>query len=338
MPYARKAYRKRPYKRTGSAPAKRARPAVPVPRKKKTARTYTRTNSLALNKLTRQVRTLREQTYGNFQQNVRGTQDPLQIYKGFPLIVNMNDYTSNRSNNSVVPPIVSVGGRVFQVQAPVPPATDTTVQPVTHWIRSDFSDSLYLSGQNRAIVGDTGQYFALGNTTTLQFTVSSNASARPPRIRIDLFTFKPKGLIPNTWSDPTQGRNRTFPWCASQLTDMAALQNCYNSAYLKLLKTKTIVCNNDTALVSGGGVMVKEYRHTVSVKPHRLIKQTRPDPDIPGTTDPEIALGKYGPFNTSPLDACCLLISTDNEDNDVHIHVRMMSKVSWRDQVGSSGP
>ena len=139
-------------KRVRFKPRTYRKKAVAVPKPKKTMRKYTRSNAMAINKLSRQVRSLQQAKYGSVQRNFQ-LSNLMTPFAARPIITDIMDFTCRRP--------ATAGANFAQYDAQPTPV----LQTVGNWTPST---NLYHADQNLDIP-DTGKYLALSCHVTMRF-------------------------------------------------------------------------------------------------------------------------------------------------------------------------
>lgn len=321
-----------PRKRTRySAPSSKR--AVPVPRKKATS--YVRKNSLAINRIARVQRTLRNMSYGtlqtSFQQATRnsgGGGNLLQFWfdSQHPYLFDMGDFT--RTTSSGTNP--RVGCRIFGISDVVDSVSGTTTPTVTsqgHWQNAQ-ADNSYYTGPQLDII-DTGKHLPVYGDYTFKFL--GHAIKRPTRITLTTMVLKTRNFV-NTHGNMT---NRLLPTGLTQMRDMAdPTKNQISKEFFKVYSNKVITLKpqGNTTWTLDGMAICK-----MSVRPKKLRTQDFTGPVDPMDPTPEMADGNYGHLNVPLGQPYWLLISTDEDPgNSSSVNMFISRKVAWRDHIGAA--
>lgn len=313
----RSSYRKRSYHKK----------AVAVPKVKRTARKYTRSNALAINRLSKKVQWLSEARYGAVQRNFQTT-NAMTPLAAQPILTDIMDFTCRRATTA--------GANFGQFNS-----TGTAINNVGNWTPST---NLFHAAQNLDLP-DTGKYLALSCHVTLRF--QAVPSITDCRVRVDLFSVKASAIPTTITGQPIFA----MPSGLLQLINLAnpELNKLGGNPYLKVWATKWLYLSSSRNMVPGTGagqaagpaVTGNSGYLSFNIKPKKgkLRTQEITAPWSPG--DP-VALtdGNYGPFNIPQADPLFLLISSS--DTSVTgtpanaVTVQMSRTVRWRDPIGQS--
>lgn len=279
MAYARKYKSRKSGARRPSRYAKRR--AVAVPKKKKTPRSYTRSNAKQINTNARAIERLRMSQYGSVQRNFVQFSDVITVRDTRPILWNIMDFTKEESPTEL-------GGLIYQQDAAA------AVQAVGHWKTPPvLAGNPYHSGYNSDSVG-TGKYLAMKATTVINVYGRPNLS--DCRIRIQVFSMKAGNLIPNLTTQPQD--NMVLPAALGALQYMATpVQGNYlPSNRFKTYVDKWIYINSSktNASVKGTTRNSAYCSFTIAPKGGKLVLQQFTSPNVQGNP---AADQDFGPLN-----------------------------------------
>jgi len=311
--------------RRGRRPVRRK---VPVPKKRRTTRTYTRRNSTAINSLARDVRYLKQARYGSVQRNFQ-TSNLMIPLAGQPIITDLMDFSCVRST-------ADQGARFGQYSTTTPPI----LQNVGQWSPST---NLFHRDQNLDLP-DTGKYLALNCHITMRF--QGTPSAIDTRIRVDLCSVK---KVPQT-------RIGTdifaLPSALNQLTNLAnpELNKLGGNPYIKVWSTKWLYLSSSRNMGAGsagpqapGPAVTGNSGYlsfTIKPKNGRMRTQMVTVPATPQDTNTVID-GDWGPYNIGDQTAPLFLIISSSDPSVLgpapnSVTVQCSRTVTWRDPIGQS--
>ena len=332
MPYATKRNYRRRY---GRRPA-RTRKSAAIPRKKKTTRTYVRSNALANARQDRAISRLYKLRYGPVQRSLQLSDTTFTINASQPICFDCADFTSQRTRNGV-----TVNGCiVWQVST-----LGTAIGQAGHFSTAPLANNALWRFSNDDIV-DGGRYKPLYATYIVE--VSGRKNLDSTHIQMDLFAQK-AGF--NKYSYPTSGMSayqRFMPDALVNLTSMC-FENEFNPSLFKRYKRQRMLINSATFGETDGtgeytgstGVTsnIKYFKFTV--KPKKARQQLEPSPDIPGKLEAEAGqtlYGAYGSINVDPRTPLwCMFSTTDRTalDGD-SVNIKIRRHVVWRDINGGT--
>ena len=327
MAYGKRSYRKRSGSGMRHSSSYRKK-AVSVPKVKRTTKRYTRSNSLAINRLSRKVNWLSQARYGSVQRNFQLSNQMIPL-AGQPIITDIMDFSCARTHSD--------GARFGQFSSTTPPV----LQNVGQWTPST---NLFHVDQN-VDIPDTGKYLALHCHVTMKFT--GVPSAIDTRIRVDLVSVK---KVPQT-----QLGHPIFalPQALSQLTNLASpeLNKLGGNPYLKVWATKWLYLSSSLnrgagaagAQNPGPAVTGNSGYLTFDIRPKggRLRTQQITNPVTSLSTVAPTADGNWGPYNIGDQKAPLFLIISSSDPSVVGpapnvVNVQMSRTVSFRDPIGKS--
>jgi len=329
MAYVKRSYRRSTRGRARGRTSHYRKKAVAVPKAKRTVRKYTRSNSMAINRLARKVSWLTEARYGSIQRNfhVSNLMTPLAAQ---PILTDIMDFTCRRAN--------SAGANFAQYNA-----AGTAVQTVGNWTPST---NIFHAGQNQDLV-DTGKYLALSCHVTMRF--QATPSAIDTRIRVDLFSVKAKAIQQVMSGQPLF----SFPTALRQLNDLANPEKnkLGGNPYIKVYATKWLYLSSSRngpaapgtgAQLPGPAVTGNSGYLSFNICPKKGKLRTQDD-TVPATPSDPIAPivdGNYGPFNVPQDEPLFLLISSSDPSAILPpaniVSVQLSRTVRWRDPIGQS--
>lgn len=322
MPYRR--YARRSTKRSMGG---RRKPRVAAPPPKKTVKTYVRKNAYKIADLKRDVRFLKMARYGAVQINFQKTDRTLIPTKSRPVLFDMMDFTCRRA--AAPPAPASSGAILYQYNA----LGTAPIAASTWHINSTLATNPYWLGQNRDIP-DTGKYLPL--SAHYVFRVEGNPSLDNTRVRLQVFSVKPRTYVPNS----VASNNLVLPTALNNLENMASpTENrlsrvhfkCYADKWLFLNSSKT---NDDT---KGTSANIKYKSITVNPKKKKVRTQAVTNPETPMDPDAEFPDGNFGPLNVPITTPLWCLISTDDESAVLDsVEVGISRRVAWRDPIGGA--
>lgn len=329
MPYG--TSMRRGYSRSTRAPARCYRKkVVAVPAKKRTTRTYTRSNAIAVNRLARDVRYLKVSQYGPLQKNLQVLRTGMRPTETQPCFFVANNITCNNPDTN------DVGCLVYQLNAA---GTGTTVP--TSFVRND---NTYFNQMNRDILE---QGIALVREIKMTFRIQcipeDGRQISNKRVRIDMLKQKSKSLVtPISLTDVQQ-----LPATSAQLK----LQNLANPAanrwcedYFDLIQTRFVYLNpsKTNATDKGTGASIKYVSMTVPAKYlRRPISQQTTAPAWAGD-DTLIAPddANWGISQMPINQRIWVCVSSDDPNSfpatDPELDVTCQRFVSWRDTSSGS--
>jgi len=336
MPYARKAYSRRPYKRRTSV--KRGRP--PVPKKRKTASSYIRNNSLAVRANSRKISRLISTQFGPVQRNLQQNDNTLIINATQPLVFDAADFCSRRTapGGQAVP-----GCQIWQVNN-----LGLQITSAGSFL-ADETNALW--GPSNTDIPDGGRYKPLYAEYQIEVTGRDNLDST--HIQMNLFT-QHHGF--QTWQLAAAGTSvnqRTMPYALTNMKNMCTT-NLLNPSLFKSYKVKRMLINSQTSLQSTtttvppgtatSGVTattsnVKYFRFRVAPKKTRRQVYTTPDtPGIPDDPQEQTQFGPYGLYQVDPRTPFwCMLSTTDRTSLDGDsVQIKIRRHVCWRDQNGGT--
>ena len=330
MPYARFARRRSTRRSTRMRPAHYRKKAVAVPKAKRTVRKYTRSNAMAINRLSRQVKYLQQAKYGSIQRNFQ-TSNLMIPFAERPILTDIMDFSCRRATTA--------GANFAQYNTASPPVLTT----VGNWTPST---NLYHADQNLDIP-DTGKYLALSCHVTMRF--QAVPSITDCRVRVDLFSIKSKAITSVPIGQPVFA----MPNGILQLTNLAnpELNKLGGNPYIRVWSTKWLYLSSsqNRAPAPGGAqnpgpaVTGNSGYLSFTIRPNhgkgKLRNQLITAPATPQDTVASLD-GNWGPFQVPQDEPLFLLISC----SDVNatgppansVSVQCSRTVRWRDPIGKS--
>ena len=354
MPYGK--YGKARTARGGSRVSyKRKAPRRRVPVPKKPRPSYVRKNALAINRLSRMQRQLRNMTYGSVQvgQDIAEVQD-LIVSSHTPLLMDLGDFSRKQQGISGQPN--KLGARIFTIDSSIGNLGLPVVMNITSWVKG-LQNPFWTGVQSDQV--DGGKYKPLSGAYRFRIRCSGNLSST--RVTFHTFTMRPDAQHPAT-SNTT---SRSMPQALIHMCNMAepTANQFLGNKFLKLYSSKCVHFTPhkyqdhfSIGAASGSaqhqGPTVEKFMY-INVKPTKVRKQeyTTPiDPLDPTTAIPD---GNFGHINTPEGVPFWLLIScdqptrTDNHDNsnaNLHadlgegqqVRISCSRTVKWRDHVGAA--
>ena len=302
--------------------------AVAVPKRKKTMRKYTRSNAMAINKLSRQVRYLQQSKYGSIQRNFQ-LSNLMIPFASRPILTDIMDFSCRRANTA--------GANFAQYDTQTP----AVLQTVGNWTPST---NLFHADQN-IDVPDTGKYLAMSCHVTMRF--QAVPSITDCRVRVDLFSIKSRAITSVQVGQPIFA----MPAALQQLTNLAnpELNKLGGNPYIKVWSTKWLYLSSSQnrqqlpagAQAAGPAVTGNSGYLSFTIKPKRgkLRNQLVTAPSQP--QDPEsFQDGNWGPFQV-PQDEPLFLLISCSDQNAIGppantVSVQCSRTVRWRDPIGKS--
>lgn len=180
---------------------------VPVPKKRRTTRTYTRNNSYAINTLARDVRYLKRARYGSVQKNLQVLPPgrPLTPTSRQPVLCCINNIQADNPLSG------STGAPWYQVNS---------AGSLTEVSRFTRNDQTYFEQQNDDIIdGGVALLGAIKLTFRIDCIPDNGNQISNKRIRIDMFKQRSNALV----SPPNVGDLQQLPAVAAinKLQNMA---------------------------------------------------------------------------------------------------------------------
>lgn len=318
MPHARKS-RKSSHRRRGSVKFVKPPPA------QKTKSSYIRKNALAVNKLSKQVKSLQYSQYGCMQSSFQRMTNHVVPIARYPVLFDMLDFSVNRLDSST-PPVTINSGPFYQYSG-------GGLTSVANWTLAQPS-SAFWQGENTDIC-DTGSYLACWMDYT--FHILGNQDLDNTRVRIDIFTQRSKVL----YDRPTGTQALTLPTALNQLDNIALPHlNQLNPKYFKKVKTIVKYFNSRTdATQSITQFTPNDYYVKYRTAPMKLRQQNITMPAASGGVEANLPDGQWGHFQTPVDQQLWCLISTDDLSalTGDQVNVTISRKLRWRDRIGSSG-
>jgi len=329
MPYGRQSSMSRGYSRTRSRKSTYRKKAVAVPKVKRTVRKYTRSNAMAINKLSRKVAWLSEARYGAIQRNfqVSNLMTPLADQ---PILTDIMDFTCRRATTP--------GANFAQYNA-----AGTVLNTIGNWTPST---NLFHAAQNLDIP-DTGKILQLSCHVTMRF--QATPSAVDTRIRVDLFSVKAKAIPTTISGQPIFA----MPTALFQLKQLAnpELNKLGGNPYLRVWSTKWLYLSSSRNMNPGTGagnapgpaVTGNSGYLSFSINPNKGKGKVRnQEITAPATPQDDVALtdGNWGTFNIPQDESLFLLISSSDQSATLPtpnvVTVQCSRTVRWRDPIGKS--
>jgi len=305
----------------------RSRRKVAVPSKKRTARTYTRQNSFAINSLARDVKYLKMARYGAVQKNLHVLSTALVPTSTQPCFCVINDIQSKN------PLTLAVGCPWYQLNTS---GASTIVS------RFENNDATFFNQMNNDIIdGGIAYITSLKLCFRIFCNPDSTTQISNKRVRIDLFKQRSRALVtPNALGDIQQ-----LPSVAAQtrLQNMAnPTRNKFCPEYFQLIKTRFCFLNpSKTSDVNKGtGAAIKYVSMDVPFKHLGRVTQQDTIPFAPDTNPPTPPTTGWGVDNMPINQRLWIMISSDDPNTfpstDPELRVTCQRYVSWRDTTGSS--
>ena len=307
-----------------SRTARSVRRKVPLPKKKRTTRSYARTNALAVRKCMRDVAYLKRASYGSVQKNLQVLTRPLQPTGVQPCFCVINDVQADN------PVSGAPGAPWYQLN------TGGASTVVSNFARNN---DTFWDSQNQDIV-DTGKYYlsALKLTFRVACIPENNVQISNRRVRIDIFKQRSSALkTPATFSDIQQ-----LPSVNAQtrLSNMARPDlNKFNPEFFDLIMTKWVFLNpsKTDGTDKGTGAAIKYVSMDVPSKYLGLVTQQITDPSTPD--DPS---GPGFGVSQMPISKRLWCMVSSDIGNTVpspqfpDIQITCQRYCSFRDSIGAS--
>ena len=328
MPYARFAHRRSTRGHSRYRRTHYRKKAVAVPKKPKTTRRFTRSNSMAINRLSKQINWLKMSRYGPTQRNFH-TSNLMIPFAERPILTDIMDFSCRRATTA--------GANFAQYNTATPPVLTT----VGNWTPST---NLFHADQNLD-QPDGGRYLALSCHVTMRF--QAVPSITDCRVRVDLFSIKARGITSVPLGQPVFA----MPNGILQLTNLAnpELNKLGGNPYIKVWSTKWLYLsssqnrapapggaqNPGPAVTGNSGYLSFTIRPKGGKVRNQLITAPATPQDTIATLD-----GNWGPFNVPENEPLFLLISC----SDVNatgppansVSVQCSRSVVWKDVIGKS--
>lgn len=316
-------------KRSRSFGRKRTRGArkkamVPVPKKAKTTRSYTRTTALAVNRNAKLINELKMSQYGCVQKNFQVSRATVTPFNGRPILFDLTDF-SKADPTAVGGPVT--GALWYQYSA------GGTLQTINQWTSAPLGLNPYFLGVNKDIP-DSGKMYQMWQKTVLKIEGSPNID--DTRVRIDVFRAKARAFTPNSNLTTTL----ILPNALNHFGGLADNTNRISSTYYSKVMTKWVYLNSGRPTGGMGatqGTTGNSRYVTIYTKLNRVRTQNIGIPYNPNVQNPEFQEGSWGPLNSgisAPLWAC---VSCQNPDSTGdNVLVSASRTVVWRDPQGQA--
>jgi len=244
---------------------------VPVPKKKRTTRTYARTNALAVRKCMRDVAYLKRARYGSVQKNLQVLNRPLNPTSRQPCLCVINNIQADNPDSG------ATGAPWYQLD------TAGGANTVSRFVRND---NTYWDAQNDDIIdGGVALIGAIKLTFRIFCDPDQGVQITNKRVRIDLFKQRTKALVtPNNVNDLQQ-----LPAvnAMQRLRNMAnPTLNKFNPEFFDLIDTKFVFLNPSKvdSTDKGTGAALKYVSMTVPSKYLGRVTQQVTNPVVDGGT------------------------------------------------------
>ena len=326
-PYRR---RTRRYRRRFARP----RRSSTVPPKRKTTRTYVRSNALKNKRQDRKISTLFKLRYGPLQRNIQLSNTTIVINATQPVCFDACDFTSSRT---------ATGGQT---------AVGCTVWQVNNLLTNITVASQFQVLTNNALWSPSNNDFPDGGRykpvyAEYQIEVQGRRNIDDCWVQMDLFT-QHHGF--QQWALGALGTNtqqRIMPNALIHMGNMVDV-NELNPSLFKSYKRKRLYLNSQTALTDTQGATdgitsttgnTKFFRFRVAPKKPR--KQVLTAPETPGVIeepDLQTGVGTYGYLQVDPRTPFwCMLSANDRTSLDGDsVQIRIRRHVVWRDINGGT--
>ena len=322
----------RTYRRHGARPTKKA---VPVPKKRVN---YKRTNALAVNRLARDIKYLKQRTHGALQKNLQVTRAPFVAYATQPVLVDITNFACFNPTN----PTVTNGPDFYQYSSATPPVLTN----VTSFTIQNFQDNPYWEGTNLDTV-DTGIYKPVSCHLTLR--LQCLPSVVDQRYRIQIFSLRPKAIV----SAINNSESRVMPVGLQHLQNMAfPTLNRLNRDFFHIYYDKMVYFSSANNFVDppggvfepinpnnpGGAVTGNSRILRIKIHPKKARTQLLTQPivtELDPTQQPDS--GSFGVINCpqdQPLWMLCSSSVSNTEGSVISCSVQRCCM--WRDSIGSS--
>ena len=330
MPYGRRTYTAR------SGPSRRSFGSRKTPTRQtkkvlrtKNARSARVSNARAIDRVRRTLKTVRNRTYGEYQQSHQVLESAIVPTKSAPCLLNISNA---QVNARVWQPVMAPGA----MQGTLPVSTE-----VNKFVRPTYTTTGFWSGSQDDVIN--GKHMLLSSTYNIE--VSFTRYTYPQTVRIDCFIVKKTLLM-------SLKQEKQLPNSLHQLHSMATTDNRFNPQYFfKIGKPRFLTCAGSDAL-GAYDTAQHEYthkRHAVFKFKHNKViapaielsldeDEAIGDPfaTIPVTTedDDQDASGYQG---MSPDQILWMLVSTDvDQYQDHRPQVKISRHVAWRDHQGAA--
>ena len=337
MPYG-STYRRTRARRPGGPVRRLKRATVRPPPKKRTTRTYVRSNALAVNRLTRDVQFLKRARHGKVQMNLQHFSVPIRPSSTEPYAIDITqfDYRRVNSANVIIPgtPVYQwdthAGGITTPASFFAGPATSTNyhgANPLWAGLTTDIPDG--------------GQYLPI--SSTYNFTITGATHLVDAKVTFTLMREKKR-----TTRTALQTLGMNMPHSLRYMDNISDKSlNCLPPDRFKVYWSRSVYINSRSDQTKTGATTgnIKSFSFTVKHK-GGVKRQNKTFPNDTDTLpvqfpteshiDPDLDFGPFGMHNTDPLSALWLVISsTDSEGTTAQVPIVHCSrKVYWRDQVG----
>ena len=298
-----------------------------IPKKRRTTRTYVRSNALAVRRLTADVRYLKRARYGSVQKNLQvlPAQRPLTPTATQPVLCCINNIQADNVVSG------ANGAPWYQVNA---------AGSLTEVSRFTRNNDTYFDQMNDDIIdGGVALLGAIKLTFRINCIPDNGVQISNKRVRIDMFKQRSSALVsPTTLQDVQQ-----LPAIAAinKLQNMAnPTLNKFNPEYFEMIATKFVFLNPSKVDPEnkGTGAALKYVSMDVPRKYLGRVTQQTTNPAVDGGPDTD---GIGWNVQNMPIHQriWCMISSDDpntfpNTDPDIQINVSRY--VSWRDSVGSA--
>lgn len=298
---------------------------VKPPPAQKTRSGYVRKNALAVNKLSKQVKSLQYSQYGCMQSGFQRMSNHVVPIARYPVLFDMLDFSVNRLDSST-PPVNIPSGPFYQYSG-------TSLTAVATWDLAQPS-SAFWQGENTDTV-DTGSYLACWMDYT--FHIVGNSDLDNTRVRIDIFQQKANVL----YARPPTSQVLTLPTALNQLDNLCLPHlNQLNPRYFKKVKTIVKYFNSRTDTTQSITQFTpNDYYVRYRAAPMKVRQQVITMPTTNTSAETALPDGQWGRYQTPTNQHLWCCISTDDLSalTGDQVNVTISRKLRWRDRIGSGG-
>jgi len=276
------------------------------------------------------IRAVSRQLKGPVQKNFQNLDRLLIPYSSQPIAFDATDFTCKHTSLDGSG-TVTTGCRLYQYDTSTPPVLNV----ISNFSKTSLIGNPFWAGMNQDIP-DGGCY------TPIRVTYNINVRGAPLsvdncRVRIDLFSAKPRAYIPGTVP-----LDVVMPHAFKHMKNMADGDtiNRINSEYFKKYRTKTIYLNS-RRIAQGSAIATTQNERwfKLHIHPKKDRTQNVTNPIDPLDPRPEVAEGNFGYLNTPLDEPLWMMISTTDDQGASSgdwIEVNISRECVWRDKVGSS--
>lgn len=343
-------YARRPYRRTYKRRSYTSRGKPPVPKKRKTTRSYVRSNAIATRVNSRRISSLWNKQFGPLQRNLHINNAELIINCYQPIAFDASDFTCAKAftptgSNNV---LTTKGCHVWQ-----PNLANTAIDTASKFhppFNTGESGSLNINAlwaSDNLDIPDGGRYKPI--RADYQLEIIGKPKIDDVWVQIDLFT-QHHGF--QSWEKAIAGATNKQRVMPDALINMGRMidQNELNPAYFKRYKRIRVYLNSQSSAHTAAGIIQDGNRATTgntkyvkfTVRPKKVRQQLYTTPQTPGTIEndgDQTDHGTYGSFQVDPRTPLwCMVSTTDVTGTDGDsVKINIKRHVVWRDINGGTG-